>query len=156
MWFLYKRREAETGLTEKPVFARIGAHDMMPGTVPAESAILTASDLQTLRDRLRQFAAERDWDRFHSPKNLAMALIAEAAELVEHFQWLTEAESGALPSEKLKEVEAELADVLLYVVRLADKLDVDLNRAAMDKIARNEVKYPVERVRGSAKKYTEY
>jgi dCTP diphosphatase len=117
---------------------------------------LTAPDLETIRDRLRRFAAERDWDRYHAPKNLAMALIAEAGELVEHFQWLGEAESSALAPEKLKEVETELADVLLYLVRLADKLDIDLSRAAMDKIARNELKYPVQRVRGSAKKYTEY
>lgn len=85
-----------------------------------------------------------------------MALIAEAAELIEHFQWLSETESAALPPEKLREVETELADVLLYLIRLADKLGVDLNRAAMDKIAHNEIKYPVQKVRGSAKKYTEY
>jgi len=113
-------------------------------------------DLEALRDKLRRFAAERDWDRYHSPKNLAMALIVEAAELAEHFQWLNEAHSARLPPEKLKEVEAELADVLLYLIRLADKLGVDLARAAEDKIARNEAKYPREKVRGSAKKYTEY
>lgn len=117
---------------------------------------MATSELETLRERLRRFAAERDWDRYHSPKNLAMALIAEAAELVEHFQWLTEAESAALPSEKRTEVEEELADVLLYLVSLADRLDVDLAKAAAAKIARNEVRYPSEKVRGSAKKYTEY
>jgi dCTP diphosphatase len=114
------------------------------------------SDLESIRDRLRQFTAERDWGRYHSPKNLAMALIAEAAEVVEHFQWLTEAESAALPAEKRAEVEDELADVLLYLVSLADKLDVDLAKAAVAKIARNEVRYPSDKVRGSAKKYTEY
>lgn len=114
------------------------------------------SDLEAIRHRLRQFTAERDWGRYHSPKNLAMALIAEAAEVVEHFQWLTEAESAALPAEKRAEVEDELADVLLYLVSLADKLDVDLAKAAIAKIARNEVRYPSVKVRGSAKKYTEY
>ena len=114
------------------------------------------ADLDDLRDRLRRFAAARDWDQFHSPKNLAMALIAEAAELVEHFQWLTEAESTGLASEKRAEVADELADVLVYVVRIADKLDVDLLAAVADKLRRNEAKYPVSRVKGSAKKYTEY
>ena len=114
------------------------------------------ADLDDLRDRLRRFAAARDWDQFHSPKNLAMALIAEAAELVEHFQWLTEAQSAALTPEKRVEVADELADVLVYVVRIADKLDVDLLAAVADKLRRNEAKYPVSRVKGSAKKYTEY
>ena len=114
------------------------------------------ADLDDLRDRLRRFAAARDWDQFHSPKNLAMALIAEAAELVEHFQWLTEAQSAALTPEKRAEVADELADVLVYVVRIADKLDVDLLAAVADKLRRNEAKYPASRVKGSAKKYTEY
>lgn len=117
---------------------------------------MSTHDLQVIRDRLRRFTAERDWERYHSPKNLAMALIAEAAELVEHFQWLTEAQSAALPPEKLKQVEDELADVLLYLVCLADKLGVDLAGAAMAKIARNEIRYPSDKVRGSAKKYSEY
>lgn len=114
------------------------------------------TELEGLRDRLRQFAQERDWDRFHSPKNLAMALSAEAAEVVEHFQWLSEAQSAELPADKRAEVAAELADVLLYLVRLADKLDVNLAEAATRKIAQNEQRYPRERVHGSAKKYTEY
>jgi NTP pyrophosphatase (non-canonical NTP hydrolase) len=109
-----------------------------------------------LRARLRAFAAERDWDQFHSPKNLSMALIAEAAELVEHFQWLTEAQSQTLSGEKLAEVEAELADILVYLVRIADKLDVDLLAAVDRKMEENAEKYPAARVRGSAKKYTEY
>ena len=113
-------------------------------------------NLEELRDRLRTFAAARDWDQFHSPKNLAMALIVEAAELVEHFQWLTETESAALPAEKRAAVADELADVLVYVVRLADKLDIDLIAAVTTKMARNEAKYPADQVRGSAKKYTEY
>jgi dCTP diphosphatase len=113
-------------------------------------------DLQDLRDRLRRFAQARDWDQFHSPKNLATALIVEAAELVEHFQWLTEQQSAALPADTRAAVADELADVLVYAVRLADKLDVDLIAAVTAKMARNEAKYPADRVRGSARKYTEY
>ena len=112
--------------------------------------------LHDLKLRLREFAAERDWDQFHSPKNLSMALIAEAAELIEHFQWLTEAQSTQLPPDKLDEVKQELADILLYLIRVADKLDIDLIEAAHHKIKLNEQKYPAQQVRGSAKKYTEY
>jgi len=109
-----------------------------------------------LRDTLRKFVAERDWDQFHSPKNLAMALSVEAAELVEHFQWLTEAQSRSLAPEKLAQVRDEMADVLVYLVRLADKLDVDLLDAAAQKIEKNALKYPAAQVRGSMKKYSEY
>lgn len=112
--------------------------------------------LEALQVRLREFARERDWDQFHSPKNLAMALIAEAAELVEHFQWLTEAQSAQLSAEKLREVEQELADVFLYLLRLADRLKVDLLAAAAHKIDLNARKYPADKVRGSSKKYNEY
>lgn len=106
--------------------------------------------LVSLRDALRAFAAERDWDRFHAPKNLAAALIVEAAELLEPFQWLTESESEAqaLSAGTLEAVRLEMADVLLYLVRLADRLDVDLAQAARDKIALNALRYPVERSRG--------
>jgi dCTP diphosphatase len=109
-----------------------------------------------LRDKLRNFVAERDWDQYHSPKNLAMALSVEAAELVEHFQWLTEEQSRRLPPEKLGEVRDEMADVLVYLVRLADKLDVDLLAAAAQKIEKNALKYPADKVRGSMKKYSDY
>ena len=109
--------------------------------------------LRDLRDELRAFAAERDWDQFHSPRNLATALAVEAAELLEPFQWLTEAQSRSLPPDTRAAVEEELADVLLYLVRLADKLDVDLAAAARAKIVRNGEKYPVERARGSSRKY---
>jgi len=112
--------------------------------------------LEDLKIRLREFAAARDWDQFHSPKNLAMALIVEAAELVEHFQWLKEEESAALPADKLEEVEQELADIQIYLIRLADKLDIDLLSAVNSKIKLNEKKYPADRVQGSSKKYTEY
>jgi NTP pyrophosphatase (non-canonical NTP hydrolase) len=122
----------------------------MPSIPPAP-----VRDLVELRDRLRAFADARDWNQFHSPKNLAMALIAEAAELVEHFQWLTEEESARLAPATKVSVAEELADVLAYLVRIADKLDIDLLAAVSAKIARNEERYPVERARGSARKYTE-
>jgi len=111
--------------------------------------------LRELRDSLRTFAAERDWDQFHSPRNLATALAVEAAELLEPFQWLTEEQSCDLPPDVRAAVEEELADVLLYLVRLADKLDVDLPAAARAKILRNGDKYPVEKARGSSRKYDE-
>jgi dCTP diphosphatase len=112
--------------------------------------------LRALQQRLAAFAAARDWEQFHSPKNLAMALSVEASELVEEFQWLTEEQSKALDAERRERVRLELADVLIYLLRLADRLDVDLLRAADDKIAQNERKYPAERVRGDARKYTDY
>ena len=112
--------------------------------------------LRALQLRLAAFAAARDWEQFHSPKNLAMALSVEAAEVVEEFQWLTEAESKALDVERRERVRLELADVFIYLLRLADRLDVDLMRAADDKVALNERKYPADRVRGDARKYTEY
>ena len=114
------------------------------------------NDLEQLRNRIRDFVSERDWDQFHSPKNLSMALIVEAAELVEHFQWLKESESSELPAQTLQAVEEELADILVYLVRIADQLDIDLLSAANRKMESNGAKYPVDLVRGSAKKYTEY
>lgn len=114
------------------------------------------AELRALRDRLRRFAAERDWDQFHSPKNLAMALIVEAAELVEHFQWLSESASTALTPEKRAEVADECADVLIYLVRIADKLEIDLVAAAGRKMDRNETRYPATKVKGSARKYSDY
>jgi dCTP diphosphatase len=113
-------------------------------------------DLPALRDALREFAAARDWDQFHSPKNLAMALAGEAGELLEVFQWRSQAASYALDARALSQAQEELADILIYLVRLADKLDVDLLVAATDKIAANGRKYPADRVRGSARKYTDY
>jgi NTP pyrophosphatase (non-canonical NTP hydrolase) len=113
------------------------------------------TDLDTLRDQLRTFAAERDWDQFHSPKNLAAALAVEAAELLEKFQWLTEAESQNLPPDALEGVRQEIADVLLYLIRISDKLGIDPIAAAKAKIALNAKKYPVDLARGSSKKYDE-
>lgn len=113
-------------------------------------------DLQELKARVREFVAQRDWDRFHSPKNLAMALSVEAAELVELFQWLTEEESAAPDDDRRRRVAEELADVLWFLVRLSDRLDIDLLEAAERKLAANAAKYPAERVRGDARKYDEY
>ena len=115
-----------------------------------------SDSLDDLRQALAHFASARDWDQFHSPKNLAMALIAEAAELVEHFQWLTEEQSRALAPDKLGEVRLELADILIYLVRIADKLEVDLIAAARHKMRINETRYPAEQVRGDARRATEY
>jgi NTP pyrophosphatase (non-canonical NTP hydrolase) len=100
------------------------------------------AELDQLKQRLRAFAAARDWEQFHTPKNLAMALVAEAAEVVEHFQWLTAAESQALDADSRAEVALELADVLLYLVMLADRLEVDLGEAARRKITLNEKRFP--------------
>jgi NTP pyrophosphatase (non-canonical NTP hydrolase) len=110
------------------------------------------SDLEQLTLRLRDFAQARDWEQFHSPKNLSMALIVEAAELVEHFQWLTEDQSRALSAVKLREVELEMADVFVYLLRMADCLGVDLAEAAWRKIGINEEKYPADKARGRADK----
>jgi NTP pyrophosphatase (non-canonical NTP hydrolase) len=121
-----------------------------------EFALSTESrvnDLISLRDELRRFAAERDWDQFHSPKNLASALVVEAAELLEPFQWLTEEQSRSLSTEQLDAVREEIADVLIYLVRLADKLNIDPLAASKAKVAKNAEKYPAEKVRGSARKY---
>lgn len=117
---------------------------------------MSALTIEQFQQALREFAAARDWDQFHSPKNLSMALIAEAAELVEHFQWLTEDQSKTLAADKRSEVALELADIFTYLVRLADKLDIDLLAAAEKKLKLNAEKYPADVVRGSAKKYTEY
>jgi len=111
--------------------------------------------ISALRDRLRQFASDRNWGRFHTPKNLATALNVEAAELLEHFQWLEDGTRDELSPQSQAGVREELADVLLYLIMLADKLDVDLVTAAHDKLALNAEKYPVAKARGTSKKYTE-
>lgn len=121
-----------------------------------EPVAVADEDLERLRQELARFAAARDWEQFHTPKNLAMALIAEAAELVEHFQWLTPEQSAELASDKREAVAHELADILLYLVRMADRLDIDLLRAAFDKLALNERRYPAEQVRGDARRAGEY
>jgi len=114
------------------------------------------TEFEQLKHELSKFAADRDWDQFHSPKNLSMALIGEAAELVEHFQWLTEKQSEQLDQETLKLVALEIADIQIYLIRIADKLGVDIIYSVNEKIAINQKRYPVEKVQGSSKKYTEY
>lgn len=111
--------------------------------------------LDGLRDALRRFAAARDWEQFHTPKNLAMALAVEAAELLEQFQWLTPAQSARLDARRKRAVTDEIADVLLYLTRLADVLGIDAVAAARRKIRINARKYPVRRAKGNARKYNE-
>lgn len=108
------------------------------------------SELRHLRRLLRQFAAERNWEQFHTPKNLAAALSVEAAELLEPFQWLASGEKGELGADKLNAVRFEMADVLAYLIQLADRLDVDLYRALLEKIELNRIKYPVDLARGDS------
>ena len=109
-----------------------------------------------LRELVRVFVDERDWDQFHTPKNLSAALSVEAAELLEHFQWLQHGRIDELGADKLEQVRHEMADVLVYLVRLADKLDVDLPAAVEEKMILNRAKYPADKVRGDARKYHEY
>lgn len=112
--------------------------------------------MKDLRDAIRAFIEERDWEQFHSPKNLAMALSVEVAEIVEHFQWLTEEQSRTLPPERLAEVREEIGDVMIYLTELSEKLGVDPVEAAKAKLEINERKYPTKLVKGKAFKYTEY
>lgn len=112
--------------------------------------------MEDLRTTIGAFIAERDWEQFHSPKNLAMALSVEVSEIVEHFQWLTEEQSQTLPPEKLAEVREEIGDVMIYLTELAGKLGIDPVEAARAKLEINGQKYPAELVKGKASKYTEY
>jgi len=114
--------------------------------------MIADEELLKLRDRLRVFASDRNWDQFHSPKNLAMALVAEAGELVEPLQWLTEEQSKRLDSKQLSHVQDEIADVFIYLVRLADKLDIDLIESANKKIDLNNERYPVSEFYGNSEK----
>jgi NTP pyrophosphatase (non-canonical NTP hydrolase) len=115
-----------------------------------------ADSLYDLRARIKTFVSERDWAQFHTPKNLAMAMIVEAAELVEQFQWDTPPESQLLSSEKREAVAHELADTFVYLLRIAEVLEIDLIGATNKKIDLNTLKYPVEKVKGSNAKYTKY
>jgi len=117
---------------------------------------MSKDSLDNLNTRLKAFAQSRNWEQFHSPKNLAMALIAECAELVEHFQWLTQEQSMNLPDEKREAVAMEMADILIYLIRTAERLDINLIEAAERKIALNESRYPVEKVYGDARRASEY
>lgn len=115
-----------------------------------------SDSIEQLNQRLKRFAQERDWEQYHSPKNLSMALIAEAAELVEHFQWLSEEQSRQLEPEKREQVAMELADIFIFLIRSAEQLGVDLIAAANRKTDINEQRYPVEQVKGSARRASEY
>ncbi len=131
----------------------------MPGQnqpITKQEAMVAESDFDRIRRQVRQFVVERDWDQFHSPKNLSMALIVEAAEMVEHFQWLTEEQSANPSPEKLAEIELELADIQIYLISLAEKLKLDIVAAVDKKLVLNAQKYPVEKARGNSKKYSEY
>lgn len=114
------------------------------------------SEFREIRDKARQFAAARDWDQFHSPKNLTMALSGEVAELIELFQWLSEDQSRNLTPRQQQAAAHEIADVQIYLIRLADKLGIDIPTAVAEKMAINEQRYPAEQARGSARKYTAY
>ena len=116
---------------------------------------MTTLNVTDIAKRLSDFARERDWEQFHSPKNIASALSVEASELLEIFQWLTEEQSKELPPKTLERVKEEAADVQLYLVRLCDLLQIDLAAAVDAKLAANARKYPVHKARGSSKKYTE-
>lgn len=109
--------------------------------------------LAHLAEQLKAFADAREWGQFHSPKNLASALVVEAGELLEHFQWMTEAQSRAIDADKKQAVAHEMADVLLYLVQLSSSLNIDLVRAAREKMALNEQRYPVAVAKGSCRKY---
>jgi dCTP diphosphatase len=112
-------------------------------------------DIEDLKQKLRRFADARDWTQFHSPKNLAMALCGEAGELAAQFQWLTEAESANPTGKALRQIKDEIADVQLYLIQLADKLDVDIHKECARKLRDNARKYPVKKSKGNAKKYTD-
>ena len=116
----------------------------------------TIDTLDTLRLRIREFARARAWETYHTPKNLAMALTVEAAELLEPFQWLTAEQSQNLSPEQHEAVRQEIADVLIYLTRLADLLDIDLLDAAAAKLAINGRKYPVAKAHGNALKYSDF
>lgn len=111
--------------------------------------------IKALSDAVAAFAHERHWEQFHTPKNLAMALSVEASEIVEIFQWLTEQQSKNLPPEKLQHLKEELADTFIFLLKLADHYKIDLIEAAHQKLQKNAEKYPVEKAKGNAKKYTE-
>lgn len=114
------------------------------------------NEIKKLAEKLESFAQLRDWNQFHTPKNLSMALAVEAAELMQEFQWLTDEQSCSLSAEKLQNVTDELADVFNYLIRLSSKLNIDLIEAANQKIIKNDLKYPVDKAKGNARKYTEF
>src|SRR5690606_15805228 len=143
----YRRRGGSPG---RGAIAKMRAFDRL-----THRQGLMADTLDDLGKRLERFASEREWQRFHSPKNLASALIVEAGELLEHFQWMTEEQSRALAPERLEAVRSEVADVLLYLVQLCNVLGIDPVKAAQDKLAANAARYPVEKARGNSRKHDE-
>lgn len=122
----------------------------------AGKKIMDKTSYDELQQRLKKFAVDRNWEQFHSPKNLAMALSGEAGELIEHFQWLTQQQSYEIDADKKQEVALEMADIFIYLFRLAERLDINLVEKVYEKIEINEQRYPVEKVKGSSKKYNEY
>jgi NTP pyrophosphatase (non-canonical NTP hydrolase) len=116
------------------------------------------SDISDIQNALREFARERDWDQFHKPKNLSLALSSEVGELIEHFQWESDAqiEEFKMDKKKISEISDEIADVLSYLFRLSDKMEIDVGNAFWEKLKKNKAKYPVDKSKGSSKKYTEY
>ncbi|WP_075180200.1 nucleotide pyrophosphohydrolase [Neptunomonas phycophila] len=114
------------------------------------------ASLEKMRQIMREFSDSRDWGKFHSPKNLSMALSVEVSELIECFQWMTEEQSNSLSPEQLENISDEIADIQLYLVRFADKVGIDIGSAVDKKIEKNELKYPADKVKGSSKKYSEY
>lgn len=124
----------------------------MPTTTTVETS---ANDIKKLQDALAEFAQQRNWDQFHTPKNLVMALSGEVGELIEIFQWLTPEQSQQLPPQKKQHASEEIADVMMYLLRLADKCDIDVMQACQEKIQQNAAKYPISKCYGSAKKYNE-
>ena len=117
---------------------------------------MTELAIEELKLKLREFAQVRDWEQFHSPKNLSMALSVEASELVEHFQWMTELQSTQLSAKRHAAVAFELADIFIFLIRLSDQLDIDLMEITKRKMELNNKRYPIEKVKGSSKKYDEY
>lgn len=117
---------------------------------------MSRDSLDDLNAQLLAFARERDWEQFHSPKNLCMALAGETGELLEHFQWLDEKASDRLSASKRDLVALEMADILIYLIRLGERLDIDLVDAAYRKMEINRARYPRERVRGDARRADEY
>lgn len=144
------------------LIASICSHPRKTGPSVETGGLPLSPDAPTMTDSLRdlaqqldRFAQERDWQQFHSPKNLASALIVEAGELLEHFQWMTEAQSRELAPGKLDAVGAEMADVLLYLIQLSNALGIDLVAAAQAKLRINALRYPIEQARGNSNKHDE-
>ena len=125
-------------------------------TTGSSAANTSGQDLAALQGKLREFVSARDWQQFHSPKNLSMALIAECAEVIEHFQWMSESDSRTLTADQRLAVQHELADVFIYTLMLAEQLKIDLVSAAHTKVALNDQKYPADKVRGDARRGAQY